>query len=122
MVEVKQLVDNSGEFYPVTAAEAVIFSNGDTLEEKQSSNVTNIASKQDVLISGTNIKTINNTSLLGSGNITINADTSSCEQLANKVTSISSSSTDAQYPSAKCMYDIVGDIELALNIIINGTS
>ena len=28
-------------------------------------------SKQDLLISGTNIKTINNTSLLGSGNITI---------------------------------------------------
>lgn len=31
----------------------------------------NIATKQDVLVSGTNIKTINNQSLLGSGNITI---------------------------------------------------
>lgn len=32
---------------------------------------TAIAGKQDALVSGTNIKTLNNTSLLGSGNITI---------------------------------------------------
>lgn len=30
-----------------------------------------VSGKQDALVSGTNIKTINNTSLLGSGNITI---------------------------------------------------
>lgn len=36
------------------------------------------------------------------------------ETTTNKVTSISSSSTDAQYPSAKCVYDIVGDIESLL--------
>ena len=34
----------------------------------------------------------------------------SAEQQANKVTSISSSSTDTQFPSAKCVYDLVGDI------------
>lgn len=34
---------------------------------------TEVAAKQDVLVSGTNIKTINGTSLLGSGNITIEA-------------------------------------------------
>lgn len=34
----------------------------------------NIDQKQDSLVSGTNIKTINNTSLLGSGNITVSAD------------------------------------------------
>lgn len=33
---------------------------------------------------------------------------------ANKVTSISSSSTDTQYPSAKCVYDLVGNIEALL--------
>ena len=66
---------------------------------------TAISGKQDTLVSGTNIKTINNQSLLGSGNITINADTSACELLANKVTSLSSSSTDTQYPSAKATYD-----------------
>ena len=36
---------------------------------------------------------------------------------SNLVTSLSSSSTDAQYPSAKCVYDIVGDIESAINTI-----
>lgn len=32
----------------------------------------------------------------------------------NLVTSVSSSSTDSQYPSAKCVYDIIGDIESLL--------
>ncbi len=36
------------------------------------------------------------------------------ENLSNKVVSISSSSTDDEYPSAKCVYDIVGDIETLL--------
>lgn len=36
---------------------------------------------------------------------------------SNLVTSISSSSTDSEYPSAKCVYDIVGDIETLLSEI-----
>ena len=76
--------------------------------------LTEASSKQDTLISGTNIKTINNESLLGSGNITISADTSACELLANKVTSLSSASTDAQYPSAKCVYDNIAGKQDAL--------
>lgn len=43
------------------------------------------------------------------------------EQTSNKVTSISSSSTNTQYPSAKCVYDIVGDIETALHTINSGS-
>ena len=39
---------------------------------------------------------------------------------ANLVTSVSSSSTDSQYPSAKLFYDTVGDIESALNTINSG--
>ena len=35
------------------------------------SDIPDISTKQDTLVSGTNIKTINNTSLLGSGNITV---------------------------------------------------
>lgn len=45
---------------------------------------------------------------------------SGLEETANKVTSISSSSTDTQYPSAKCVYDIVGDVESALSALIGG--
>lgn len=58
--------------------------------------------KQDALVSGTNIKTINSSSILGSGNLTL-------EDSTNKVTSISSSSTDTQYPSAKCVYNAIGN-------------
>ena len=39
------------------------------------------------------------------------------QSVSNLVTSISSSSTDTQYPSAKCVYDIVGDIETLLQSV-----
>lgn len=39
------------------------------------------------------------------------------ELTTNKVTTLSSDSTDTQYPSAKCVYDIVGDIATALDTI-----
>lgn len=39
---------------------------------------------------------------------------------SNLVTSLSNSSTDSQYPSAKCVYDLIGDIDTALASIIAG--
>lgn len=39
--------------------------------------------------------------------ITAHQDISGKEDISNKVTSISSSSTDTQYPSAKCVYDAI---------------
>ena len=36
------------------------------------------------------------------------------ESKSNKVTTLDANSTDTQYPSAKCVYDIVGNIEAAL--------
>ena len=47
-------------------------------------------------------------------------DISGKENTSNKVTSLSSSSTDTQYPSAKCVYDIVGDIETILTTLTTG--
>ena len=49
--------------------------------------------------------------------LTNKPDLSGYQTTTNLVTSVSSSSTDSQYPSAKCVYDIVGDIESAINII-----
>lgn len=40
------------------------------------------------------------------------------EMTSNKVTSISSESTDTQYPSAKAVANIIGDIDTALDSII----
>lgn len=51
--------------------------------------------------------------------ITSHQDISGKENTSNKVTSLSSASTDTQYPSAKCIYDLVGDIETVL-MSING--
>lgn len=39
------------------------------------------------------------------------------EDTTNKVTTISASSTDAQYPSAKCMYDLIGDCQTAIDTL-----
>lgn len=45
-------------------------------------------------------------------------DTSTFEVASNKVTSLSSSSTDTQYPSAKAVYDMIGDVETALAALL----
>lgn len=37
------------------------------------------------------------------------------EMTTNKVTSISSNSTNDQYPSAKCVYDLIGNLENLLS-------
>lgn len=47
----------------------------------------------------------------------VNGVTTNMQTTANLVTSVSSASSDSQYPSAKCVYDIVGDIESAINTI-----
>lgn len=64
---------------------------------------------------GTNTATANN-----AGTVDISSlipSTAGFEQTSNKVTSLSSASTDTQYPSAKCVYDIVGDIETLINAL-----
>lgn len=39
------------------------------------------------------------------------------ENINSKVTSLSASSTDTQYPSAKCVYDIIGNVEALINAL-----
>lgn len=103
---------------PVTHEKGVIDSNGVNLQTK-------LAGKQDSLVSGTNIKTINNESILGNGNININVDVpDNCETTDNKVTSLSEQSTDTEYPTAKAVYDyvegledIIGDIDSVIDHI-----
>lgn len=45
-------------------------------------------------------------------------DLSEFEEVSNKVTSISAESTDEQYPSAKCVYDLVGGVEAELEALL----
>lgn len=66
-VPINTLVDKQEEqFFPVTHVDAVIDSNGNPVSAL-------LAGKQPTLISGSNIKSINNQSLLGSGNLTISS-------------------------------------------------
>jgi hypothetical protein len=71
-------------------AQATFMSDGRTVEEAVKSAYDLANGKQDKLVSGTNIKTINNTSILGSGNISISSydDT----ELRNKITALEQSS------------------------------
>lgn len=66
-----------------------------------------LAGKQQALVSGSNIKTINGSSILGEGNMILATDTSDCEKSVNKVTTITGESTDTQYPSAHAVYAYV---------------
>lgn len=47
--------------------------------------------------------------------IIVNAGTAGVQLTSNLVTSLDSSSTNTQYPSAKCVYDIIGDVETLLS-------
>lgn len=49
-----------------------------------------------------------------SGYLTKHQDVSGKEDKSNKVTNLSASSTDQQYPSAKCVYDMIGNVEALL--------
>ena len=71
------------------------------------------------LVTDTEKTTWNNKSdFSGNYNDLSNKPDLSVYQLKNNlVTSISSSSTDTQYPSAKCVYDIVGNIETILTTL-----
>lgn len=59
----------------------------------------------------------NSESSYRTGNVNLTAANVGAADLSNLVTSISSSSTNAQYPSAKCVYDIIGNVETLLAAI-----
>lgn len=66
------VLSSNGEYIVSPPKYISNLSNGtDTYAIKDAEARTAIAGKQDTLVSGTNIKTINNTSILGSGNISI---------------------------------------------------
>lgn len=94
-------VKKENTFYIITDATAGDLSNYYTKQETN----TLLNNKQATLVSGTNIKTINNESLLGEGNIDL-VETSAV------TTSVSSTSTDSQVPSAKALYDQLGGLKL----------
>ena len=94
-------VKEQNVFYIITDATAGDLSNYYTKQQTD----TLLGEKQPTLVSGTNIKTINNESLLGEGNIDL-VETSAV------TTYMSSTSTDTQVPSAKAVYNQLGGLKL----------
>lgn len=43
------------------------------------------------------------------------------ENVSNKTSVLSSLSTDEEYPTAKCVYDLIGDVENALETLDTGS-
>ena len=112
--------DGSATTASFDAQADTVWHKAQTLSSAQQAQARSNIGAQEQLVSGTNIKTINGESILGSGNITISGgggDVSGKEDKSNKVTSLSASSTDTQYPSAKCVYDLIGDVESLLAAI-----
>lgn len=61
--------------------------------------------------------TLNSSSMtVASGKV----DLDGIQMVDNLVTAVTSTSTHTQYPSAKCVYDILGDIDTALTQILSG--
>ena len=76
--------------------------------------------KQDKLVSGTNIKTINGTSILGSGNITIEGGGNSDANVAAVDTGDVLDDVTVDYATTAYVDSLVGDINSVLQNIING--
>lgn len=83
--------------------------------------IDSLNNKQDKLISGTNIKTINNTSILGSGNITIESGNSDANVQAVNTGDILDD-VNVDYATKTYVDGLVGDINSVLESIINGGS
>lgn len=105
-VNSKQLKENGTQFYPETHIEAVIDGNGTTLDSL-------LSGKQATLVSGTNIKTVNNNSLLGNGNIAISGagtlnTTATTAQSTNASESLTGSVTLHKVAKTGTYSDLIG--------------
>ena len=111
-------VATSGSYNDLSNKPTIPTVNNATLTiQKNGSNVATFTANASSNITA-NISVPTNTNELtnGAGFITSSA-LSGYQTTANLVTSVSSSSTDSQYPSAKLFYDTVGNIETLLAAI-----
>jgi hypothetical protein len=112
--KIKDIKDkHTGELvYPRTHISAVAVSSDSTLEDI-------VEIKPDRLVSGTNIKTINGTSILGSGDITISGGSSDANVQAVDTGDVLDDVT-VNYATKTYVDGLVGDINSILESIING--
>ena len=85
-------------FYVITDATAADLSQYWTSAQTQSAITNAVSGKQDTLVSGTNIKTINNESILGSGNIDIQGGGGSTYSAGTNISIDSSNNINCTIP------------------------
>jgi len=92
---------------------------GGTIYKTNTSGVTAVWSDSYGTASTAGVVKVDNTTIkASSGTISVyEAGLTSKQDVSNLVTSVSSSSTDSQYPSAKLFYDTCGDIETLINAL-----
>ena len=100
---------------------AALDSNGNLIDStKKSSDFMSSSEKvgKNLSISGNTLSLKDQDSNTLGNSVTLpQTDVSGKEDKSNKVTSLSSNSTDTQYPSAKCVYDIVGNIVSLMEVL-----
>lgn len=97
--------------------------NNSSFTSDQWASINSGITSNDVTLIGTALQPNDNiTELTNNAGYITSSALSGYQTTSNLVTSISSLSTDTQYPSAKCVYDLIGDIETALNTINSGSS
>lgn len=109
----------SGNIYTKSEVDNLIGSGGVTQQQLN----TALATKQDTLVSGTNIKTLNGSSILGSGNITISGGEGTTSTRVIKILSVGNSySADAFMYFPYVFRNIVSDIDVIVGIASIGSS
>lgn len=107
--KVNEVIDNlgGGGGTTYTAGDGIIIENDEISVDGVSTNEIDVETTTEVTLA----------TVATTGAFSDLSGTSGVQMTSNLVRSISSSSTDTQYPSAKCVYDIVGDIETLINAL-----
>lgn len=93
---------------------------GSITESQVTNLVTDLAGKQSTLISGTNLKTINGTSLLGSGDIAISGGSSVYQIIITTATSITTATADSAGVTQNGKNVLIDNGSNVINITCNG--
>jgi len=111
--KVKIKDEQGNQVFPITHVSAVLNDNGDNIGEI-------VSSKQNELVSGSNIKTVNGQSLLGSGNINIYAPSTADINLNGSVITVTNNAGDTE--SIDVLASTDERVQIAVTTEVQGVS
>lgn len=111
--KVKIKDEQGNQVFPITHVSAVLNDNGDNIGEI-------VSGKQNELVSGSNIKTVNGQSLLGSGNINIYAPSTADINLNGSVITVTNNAGDTE--SIDVLASTDERVQIAVTTEVQGVS